>query len=216
MRGKYVVTEEAVRKNMPIVWERISRYLRLGISWNELGKELRRKAKREGRTFIGFGTAIDFEKGKWRAGLRYNRSRKKPKILYPYLYFQPFVKDKKDMIHLIGHELMHIYQGTYLSVYDDEHFFWVFREACAEVVSARIAAGSRSKEKPFYNEYLIQALIEKVRKLDRDELIEFVTFPKREKDSIVLFNRIVDMLDAKAYITWLKKINKMREKRNKN
>jgi len=207
--AKYIITKEEVMKQAPIQWNKISKYLRLGVSWTDFLKRMEYVAQKEKRKFVGFDIGVDVHDPHWRARLLKPR---KQKWIYAFIGFLPAAKSKYQVEQVLSHELFHLYQSLYLCIDYPDKLMDAFKEACAEVVSIRTVSSkeyqNKYPKKYYYNNSLIMALADQMKDLDRNELIELVTFPKTRKNLKPLTKKIVELLSKTDHAKWIKKIEK--------
>jgi len=211
----YIVTKEEVMKQLPIQWKKMSDYLRLGISWKDLLREMKHYAKKRRMKFVGFSVGLKYERG-WRAKTVENY---KEKWVDMSLQINPYVRSREAFLHICGHELFHFYQKAYLCLDYVDPLIDAYSEACADIVSIK-AVGSKKYwedygKKHCYVKTIVMMLSEQMKNMSREELIQFITFPKTKRDLRPLSKKIVELLSKADHVKWVKKIDSIEKERNK-
>jgi hypothetical protein len=135
------------------------------------------------------------------------------------LLFSPVVRSREAFMHVCGHELFHFYQRMYLHIDYPDPLIDVYTEACADIVSIK-AVGSKKYwedygKKHYYARSMVMTLAEQMKDMSREELIQFITFPKKEKDLKPLIKKIMELLDKADHAKWIRRMEEIKKKKDR-
>jgi hypothetical protein len=198
------LNKKIILKIIPKVWQKISLYLNLNLSWEEFLYECKNNFK----NFRGF-RLIKSKYPPWYAGIKIG------KISYAYMAYYPFIK-KEKLEFKVAHELLHIFRD-----YINKCKFrqvglvsYLLEEALCDIIAAK-AIRKREKELRKYGLYNlidICALEKIIYNLGNKEIRRIAFMPKNEKELKELTIFVLNLISTKKFIGAMKSVWKYKIK----
>ena len=186
------ISKKEVKETIPIVWNKISEYLHLNLSWDEFLLSCKQKFK----NFSGFKLLKSKYPPCWYAGFKEEKNKS-------YVYLAYSTKVEKDFECQLAHELVHLFRGTihrnkFLSSLFVSN---IFEEAICDAVAVK-STGKREKEfkdKGLYNIVEISALEQIIFKFSDNKIRKLALMPTNYKEAKEIENFVIKLLSSKEF-----------------
>jgi len=200
---KKYYSENEIRKTIPKIWLKLSKYLGLNFSWNKFLENCKKRFK----NFQGFKLIKTKYPPCWYAGFETKKVKGRT-ISYVYMAYYPEVKG--NFQHNICHELVHLFRGTvHQNKFKQISFVSnVLEEALCNVIATKVT-GKREKElrtKGLYNLIDVCALEQIIYNFGNKQIKELAFMPKTEKELKRLTFLMLKWISSKQYKNNIRKI----------
>jgi len=198
------LNRKMILKMIPKVWQKISLYLNLNLSWEEFLDECKNSFK----NFRGF-KLIKSKYPPWNAEIRIGR------ISYAYMTYYPFTK-KEKVEFKVAHELVHIFRD-YVSKCKFKQVglvSYLLEEALCDIIATK-AICKRERELRKYGLYHlidICALEKIIYDLGDEEIRRIAVMPKNENELKELTMFVLNLIKTKNFIKAVKSVWKYKIK----